>query len=440
MPQETPKPVPQVEPIAPAPESAAVRDMDPKTRWQLQRLATIAATATLAVLSGTPRLAETSIENPLHPEDPVTRVVPGSERPPIIKVGDKEVKVNVDQQTEKFDVAQEIWAKLFSADPEAGKLTGLGELTKVRHRIENLREKGFRVTRVGLEGHASAEDNSVDANGQRTSGIQTPDKQNRSLANERARDFRTLVKGDLKDHQETIPPIEITTPIEDMLTDSERERVQKLASENGYEHVVTMIEDYNRGEGVSTEVGKYLDEILAKERKVVVTIDAERNDVFRTDLPNGEMIPGGNPPSVETVPGDGDNRIPLVLPLLVFLPIYRRRKTEQPPEEPPTRPPVGPPLSPEEPPREPPTEPPKPPRPVGRLPRDAAFKQRIMGGGSIERNIPAIQTDKRPRTQNFNRQNRTDRTGSRPSGRKQNRSGGRPAPNRNRGQRRPVAR
>jgi len=437
-PGTAPSPAATPLPADPAVETTAAQtvELDEKSRWELRRLATIAATATLAVLTGTPRIAETSVESPFRHGDPVTRVVPGAEKPPVIVVGGREVTVTTEQKTQKIDVAQELWARLFSDDEQAGKLTGQGELTQVRERIESLREQGYTITGVSLEGHASAEDDSVDSGGQRTAGLRTDDVENRRLGNKRARIFRGLVKDDLKTHDQSVPPVEITSPVEDMLSDSEVAQVRQLADKYGYGRVVTMIEDYNRGEEVSSEVVEVLDQLLAKERKVVVTIDAVRDKVFDTSVPTGDMIPGDTPPSVEIEPGGKSERIPIAIPLLLFLPIYRRRRETETPTLPPSTPPAGPP---ENLPTIPPVKPPRLPKrpgktpeqpPSARRPRDAAFKERLTGGKSIERNQPATQRDKRPQESNWHGHKGPNRR------QVQNRGGGRPAPRRSRGPRR----
>ena len=212
-----------------------------------------------------------------------------------------------------------------------------------------------------------------------------------------------------------------------------------------------MIEDYNRGEGVSGDVSKYLDEILAKERKVVVTIDAERSAVFRTDVPTTDMIPGGNPPSVETTPGGDSSKIPIAVPLILFLPIFLRRKSPTARDgiaEPLIETPVVPPVPPAEtsgtftmvPPvlDKSPSQKKEQHRqdelPGARLQRDYAFKARTIGGQLKNKNIPALQRDKRPQESNFHGHKGVNQRHV------QNRGGGRPAPRRSRGPRRAVVR
>jgi hypothetical protein len=198
--------------------------------------------------------------------------------------------------------SDERWARLFSSDQEAGKLTSVSELTTVTRKISNILKSGKKIDRITIQGFASDEDDNTDSDGIRTGGLQEPSQQNVELADTRATIFDSMLRQELKDENIDIPKVIMKTPVEDMLSSVQIEGVEGLVHKYGYTGVEPMISAYNRNQGVPKEVKRKLDNLLAAERKVVVTIDAS------------EVHPG-------TPPQHSEHKIEVPIPLFLIIPI-----------------------------------------------------------------------------------------------------------------------
>jgi hypothetical protein len=313
-PNPTPSPSPDDAPAAPQADRR-------EGGWRISPTATFLATTALAVMTGTPRW-QTAGEFHISSDDSAIQGesgVPGSP-------GTATEQRSPDTE---IDLPAEVWARLFSADEHAGQLTGYDQLSKVRDTIVERQQEGYRITSITLEGHASDEDNSVDAQGRRTGGLRTPSAENRQLAETRARDFRPLLDEDLAKHNVNgVPPAVIVPPVEDMVTPGEKDHITQLADKFGYRKPVRMIEAYNRQQGVPPEVEEYLNKVLASERKVVVRIESEKTAQAAS-------------PATEGTPGSGEGKttstdaieIGVPLALFVVIPWYKRRREDQLPED-----------------------------------------------------------------------------------------------------------
>lgn len=227
-----------------------------------------------------------------------------------------------------LEVPQEKWAKDFAKDAEAGKVTGQKELNKVIDAVEDLKTDGYKIKKIIFTGHASAEDDSTNENGVRTAGLQKKSEKNTELAEKRATELEKQVGPEL-DEIEGLPDVSFGVPFEDILTNKEVARIEGLAGRFGYDSITTMIEQYNRDESVPSTVKRYLDRVLARERKVEVRIVAEKEDSQINSESDGIFVPG--------VEIDGDSatdveeKIPIKVPLFVIVPVplFRRRKQER---------------------------------------------------------------------------------------------------------------
>lgn len=290
---------------------------DPPEGWHINRTATFAATTLLAVLTGTPRWQPAEY----HPAAGDQSSQSGS------AVAGTPGEAHVQPAPEQeIDYSAEMWARLFSTDEHAGELTGYDQLSKVRQLIEQRQAAGYRITGITIEGYASDEDNSVDAEGHRTGGLREPSAENRELAATRADDFRPMLRDDLAEHNvDGVPPIVTLPPVEDMVSPGEKQHIDHLAQKFGYREPVRLIEAYNRQQNVPPEVNEYLDEVLARQRQVIVRVNSEKIDQ------------GGTPPQATLTGNEGDTGtstdvIDLNAPLLLFMivPWYRRRREEEP--------------------------------------------------------------------------------------------------------------
>ncbi len=294
------------------PAARAVQGVDDQKEhrgWRLSRAGTILLTTAALVLTGTPRTEQVTIGHEPDDEPDVARTSTTSQQ------GHEQVT-----HAEQVDVAAEVWAQLFSDDEHAGELTGMEQLTSVRKEIQSILAQGNSITKVTLEGHASAEDDSVDANGQRTGGLTEPSSENTLLANKRARTFKPMLEKELAAHDvDGVPELEIVAPVEGVLSDQEVKHINELAKQFGYSEVVTLIEQYNRNEGVPPAAQEYLDQVLARDRKVTVTIDYQQAEQSPRAQPSSEDDESGLPKSIT-----------ITLPLFVFIPWFRRNKRTEP--------------------------------------------------------------------------------------------------------------
>jgi hypothetical protein len=113
-----------------------------------------------------------------------------------------------------------------------------------------------------------------------------------------------------------------------MVTPDEKGHIDHLAAKFGYREPVRMIEAYNRHRGVPPEVEKYLDEVLASERKVVVRIESEKTGEAAS--PGTEGTPGSDEGKTTST-----DAIEIGVPLALFavVPWYRRRREDPAPED-----------------------------------------------------------------------------------------------------------
>ena len=315
-------PSPEVKP----PQATTTPNEQPRAPWRLNRTATFLATATLAVLTGTPAVKRMEVSNPFG-EDPVTETQPGAQQPGAAAEEAIVAAMRTLDERPGRPAADEVWARQFAGDPEAGKLTGPEQLERVGQRIKDLQGEGYQITAIRLEGHASDEDDTVDANGQRTGGLRKPSAKNRQLAAKRAHEFKPQLEAYLEEQQiKGVPEASFVTPVEDMLSRQEKRQVGEMAAKLGYDRPVNLIEDYNRGQDLPAEVSEALDGILAKERKVEVIIESVKPGEAVAADEDKHLDPGDEVPGAEQNQPGREDKIPLYIPLLFPVPIFSRRK------------------------------------------------------------------------------------------------------------------
>lgn len=284
-------------------DSGESTDKKPEIHFALNnRLKKVGATLSIAALLAT------GIGLPKIKTDKVLRVGVDGNNPVLgVENADKHPQQQVQEQTiETQKQAAEKYAINFSESSEAGELIRPNMYANVSDTIARLQEDGYTITKISVEGHASDEDDTVNQQGERTAGLGHHSVKNEELAEKRANDFKDMVVGDMeyaerlavqgitdgqvppeglqpmtKDEEAEaqkrlgeLPEVEISKPVEDLLSKTEIHQIDKLAEQLGYQDRTAMIEDYNHGDGVSSEVKSTLDKLLAKDRKVVTKIVA----------------------------------------------------------------------------------------------------------------------------------------------------------------------
>ena len=295
---------------------------------RFSRVGTLAATTVAFVLTEAP--LEVPVHLPLYTSESNHEVSASDQTGTEAGDGAAVVEQKIINR-DRLTVSQEKWARLFSKDEDAGILTGHPELTRVIDKIDQAHEHGFAITEVNFQGSASAEDATVNATGRRTAGLTAPSEDNTKLANLRAHKEHKDVNSELAHDGTGIPPETYSAPIEDFLELAEVKHTRFLAKKYGYHDtpertaVDQLVEDYNRHQGSPEDVKAYLDEILAKERKVIVTITSEKElpaifgAIGRVNIPSAHEPP-------QTLVERHHHNLDLTLPLLFLIPLWRRRR------------------------------------------------------------------------------------------------------------------
>jgi len=288
------------------------------------------------------------------------------------------------------DTMDEEWARRFAHDVHAGHLINPEEIDTFADRVQAEMKDGWQLDAVSVRGTTSAEDDSVNAQGERTAGLQdttqTAAEQQEELGNRR-RDIGALqLAVALEERGISIDPaiVEQLPSVEDVLTDDETQQVEALANQFGYDNVTEMIEMWNRDPDSSPPaVDQTLTELLAKERTFQVEVDFSRSSQSTeetTDGPGHDSNPTGHPIEKEV-----QNKVrifPLLIPGYIFITLGRRRMPSS-PDTVPTRPVSGPGPDPG------PT--PRPVLPPRKLPRPGPTTppvEIVDGGGRIPAPIP----------------------------------------------------
>ena len=243
------------------------------------------------------------------------------------------------------DIMGEQWARRFAGDEHAGELVNPAEIDTFADKLLKVVSEGWQIDSLSIRGNTSAEDDSVDANGNRTAGLQqtspeAAEKQD-ELGNKR-RDVGTLLLVDaLAERGISVDSdsIESLPSVEDVLSDEEVAVIDGLAKQFGYASHTTMIEQWNRDpDSVQPEVDKALIDMLAKERTLSVKVSLSKTD----STPNIEM--GSNGAEIGPITDGGkelgdeevathDNEshqiriLPIIIPGFFF--VTRRRKGDQ---------------------------------------------------------------------------------------------------------------
>lgn len=236
---------------------------------------------------------------------------------------------------------EEQWARQFAEDMQAGKLINPDEISGFADQVKTEVGAGWKIDTITAFGTASAEDDTVNAQGQRTAGLQetSPEAaQKQAELGDHRRDVGTLqLAGALAERGVQVDPqhIELMPSIEDVLTDAEVGIIDGMAERNGFATTTKMVEQWNREpDTVPIEVDAFLTEALAKERTFNVKVSLSRETtVEQTDGSSEHSVDvqGGEPHGGGTIDVSGNSEhhkfrlFPLLLPGYVLIGIGRKR-------------------------------------------------------------------------------------------------------------------
>ncbi len=261
--------------------------------------------------------------------------------------GSEITATSTSQQTEHQVISgtmDEVWARQFAQDEQAGRLIDPEQIDRFAESLLAELRDGWTIDRIAIRGTTSAEDDSVNAAGERTAGLQitTPsaaDKQE-ELGDVRRERGALQLAVELEERGVSIDPsmIDIVKlkSLEDVLSDPEVEELTKLADKDayGYESVTDMIERWNRDpDSAPPLVDETLTEMLAKERTFQVEVGMSR--VRQNEDQVTDNVPGTDTPGqTEIIEGsapleDGSDHLVRVLPIVIpgyfFITMGRRR-------------------------------------------------------------------------------------------------------------------
>ena len=245
------------------------------------------------------------------------------------------------------DIMGEQWARRFASDEHAGELKRPTEIDSLADRLLKAVKHGWQVDSLSVRGSASAEDDTVDVNGNRTAGLQqtSPEaaEKQEELGDKRRNIGTVLFVEALASRGVSIDPdnIELLPSTEDVLTNDEVAVIDGLARQFGYASHTTMIEQWNRNpDSVPPEVDEALIDMLAKERTFQVEVRFSKTDKTTSAEPGSESTEEVPPTEGDEGPGDEiideqrseSHQIRIFLFLLpgyVVVLINRRRKDGQ---------------------------------------------------------------------------------------------------------------
>jgi len=260
--------------------------------------------------------------------------------------GSETTVASTSQQTEHQVISEtmgEVWARQFAQDEQAGRLIDPQEIDRFAGSVLAELRDGWTIDRIAIRGTTSAEDDSVNAAGERTAGLQittaTAAEKQEDLGDARresgAFQLAIALQEGSKRHLDIDPSVVERLPsIEDILNDDEKEQVESLTTRFGYDNVTDMIERWNRDPDAAPEaVDLALTEILAKERTFQVEVGMSRTTQDEdqvTDNVPGTDIPGHNEIIEGSAPlEDGSDHLVRILPIVIpgyfFITMGRRR-------------------------------------------------------------------------------------------------------------------
>lgn len=305
---------------------------------------------------------------------------------------DKVHSVTTREETEKqtlSSVMTEEWAQEFGVDADAGRLIDPTLVDSLATGLKTETANGWSITAVRTRGTTSAEDDTVDSQGERTAGLQqTSDSaasKQEELGNIRRDEGTIELVAALQERGINIDPsaIELLPSIEDVLSDEEVAVIDGLAGRFGYANTTTMIEQWNRDpDSTPPDVDAALTKMLFLERQFQVEVELSR-PVEQQTPKDGEKNPSGEDDSQE----HQIRLLPFLLPGYLFISASRRRR--------PIYPKPGKPGETSAPPAEVSTPPEKPPVFSPRLKRSPSRWQRT-------REVPVQRIDRRKQPRPYN--------------------------------------
>ena len=219
------------------------------------------------------------------------------------------------------DAYPEIYARLFSDDPEAGKLVDPQAVIEEYNKLDNLFKAGYKTDQPGRNvGVSSDDDDKTAINGIRTGGIGVDSEKNVKLGDVRGTVFKKMFDKVFEEHGMTPPEMNVYgaeavlgkeatadgQPIMNLDTKAIKADVnfmQKIAKQNG----ISMGDLLDRLNGIVDEpppASEKLDSVFKRlfidKREVIITFKLSKEDnnvvtiVHKTHLPGAWFAPIGD--------------------------------------------------------------------------------------------------------------------------------------------------
>jgi len=188
----------------------------------------------------------------------------------------------------------EIYARLFSKDPEAGKLVYPSEVVKEYNIINNLIKAGYHIdTPISAIGVASDDDDTT-VNGIRTGGLGVDSEKNVRLGNLRGTIYEKLLDGVFEEHgikppdiatsgveavlgEKVVLPNNVVLNLNTKTVQEDLKYLRKIAKQKGTS-VGQLIDEYNGIDGDlppgNEKLQGVLDKLLKGKREVIITFNA----------------------------------------------------------------------------------------------------------------------------------------------------------------------
>lgn len=180
--------------------------------------------------------------------------------------------VVTDQVTETIAIPHMEWARAFDDDPQARKMSDGGKtVTNVADQINKLREAGWDIEVVEVQGGASDEDNSLT-----NAGLGVPNQKNVDLANVRGETTKEMLEkalGGTDVEVKLLPGVEVEDP-------ELNEEIFSLAKQRGMT-TLDFVQNFNRG-NTSSYSPKEMATLqkLAEQRGSTITFDATKSETI----------------------------------------------------------------------------------------------------------------------------------------------------------------
>ncbi|HVA96745.1 MAG TPA: hypothetical protein VND99_03755, partial [Candidatus Acidoferrales bacterium] len=187
----------------------------------------------------------------------------------------------------------EIYARLFSKDPEAGKLVYPSDVVKEYNIINNLIKAGYRIDQPISDIGVASDDDDTTINGIRTGGLGVHNEKDAHLGDVRGTIYEKLLDGVFEEHgmkppdiaasgveavlgEKVVLPNNIVLNLDTKTIQEDIKYLRKIAKQKGTT-VGTLVDEYNGINGDlppgSEKLQGVLDKLLKGKREVIITFN-----------------------------------------------------------------------------------------------------------------------------------------------------------------------